>query len=184
MAITELVRRAREGTGTRTTSSSPSPSRERPQIDKARRFSDPYQLTSSGRCRCRHQESSAAWDGLRATASGSGNVEVTDVRVAGGTCSSSPAGGTILVAVGSLALSFMSTSNSALVPATGVVLGGSGAIRTVTITPVARESGTAVITLSLSDGTYTTSFTVTVIVGSDKNNTLAGTWSTPKRASP
>jgi len=101
---------------------------------------------------------------------------------AGGTCASGTAGGTVLLAVaddntpaGSLVLSFVSTSNSGLVPASGIVLGGSGAARTLAITPVAKKGGTAIITLSLSDGVYATSFTLTVIVGSDKNDTLTGT---------
>lgn len=64
--------------------------------------------------------------------------------------------------VGSLSLSG-SSSNTALVPNTGIVFGGSGANRTVTVTPASGALGTAEITLQVSDGTYTseTTFTVT-----------------------
>jgi len=57
-----------------------------------------------------------------------------------------------------------SSSNEALVPASGLVLGGSGADRTITVTPAADAHGTAVITLSVGDGAATTTaaFTVTV----------------------
>ena len=50
-----------------------------------------------------------------------------------------------------------SSSNPALVPQTNIAIGGSGASRTVTVTPAAQQYGTAVITLSVSDGTATTS---------------------------
>ena len=45
------------------------------------------------------------------------------------------------------------SSNPALVPAANIVFGGSGANRTVTITPAANQSGTATITLTVTDGT-------------------------------
>ena len=44
------------------------------------------------------------------------------------------------------------SSDSALVPGAGLVLGGSGANRTLTVTPVAGQSGTATITVTVSDG--------------------------------
>src|SRR6185503_16339634 len=40
-----------------------------------------------------------------------------------------------------------SSSNPTLVPNTGIVFGGSGASRTVTITPAANQSGTATISV-------------------------------------
>jgi hypothetical protein len=55
-------------------------------------------------------------------------------------------------AAGSLTVTALS-SDTALVPVANVVLGGSGASRTVTITPVANKSGTATITIKLNDGT-------------------------------
>jgi hypothetical protein len=54
-------------------------------------------------------------------------------------------------AAGSLSVSAAS-SNPALVPAGSIVLGGSGANRTVSVTPTAGQSGTATITLTVTDG--------------------------------
>jgi hypothetical protein len=64
---------------------------------------------------------------------------------------------------GSLDLSATS-SNLAFVPNANIVFGGSGAARTVTVTPVAGQSGTVTITLTASDGSLTsnTSFNVSV----------------------
>jgi hypothetical protein len=66
-------------------------------------------------------------------------------------------------AAGSLTVT-RSSSNTTLVPLANVVLGGSGANRTVTVTPAANQTGTATITLTVSDGLLTaqTQFTVTV----------------------
>jgi hypothetical protein len=57
-----------------------------------------------------------------------------------------------------------SSSNTGLVLNVGIVLGGSGTNRTVTVTPVSNRLGSAVIILSVSDGTLVTNsaFTVTV----------------------
>ena len=56
------------------------------------------------------------------------------------------------------------SSNTTLVPLANVVLGGSGASRTVTITPAANQTGTSTITLTVSDGvlTATDTFVLTV----------------------
>ncbi|WP_369815128.1 lectin-like protein, partial [Flavobacterium sp. TAB 87] len=57
------------------------------------------------------------------------------------------------------------SSNPALVPNTNIVLGGSGANRTVVITPLAGQFGTSTITLTIKDTnekTTTRSFIVTV----------------------
>ncbi len=64
----------------------------------------------------------------------------------------------------SLTLSAAS-SNLALVPVTNIAIGGSGASRTVTITPTANLTGTAAITLTVSDGglSASTSFTLSVV---------------------
>jgi len=71
--------------------------------------------------------------------------------------------GDVETAPGSLTIARVS-SNTALVPTANVVLGGSGANRTVTITPVTNVFGTTTITLNVSDGTDTTPiiFQVTV----------------------
>jgi hypothetical protein len=64
---------------------------------------------------------------------------------------------------GSLSVSAVS-SNVGLVPNAGLVIGGSAANRTITVTPAANQSGTATITLFVSDGqqTASTEFSVTV----------------------
>jgi Bacterial Ig domain/Cadherin-like beta sandwich domain/HYR domain/Galactose oxidase, central domain/Kelch motif/Regulator of chromosome condensation (RCC1) repeat len=63
------------------------------------------------------------------------------------------------------ALSVSATSGTtALVPASGIALGGSGANRSITLTPAANASGTSTITLTVSDGTASasSSFVLTV----------------------
>jgi hypothetical protein len=58
-----------------------------------------------------------------------------------------------------------SSSNTALFPGGSIVLGGSGANRTITLTPAANTSGTATITYVTTDGdglTVTKTFNVTV----------------------
>jgi hypothetical protein len=57
-----------------------------------------------------------------------------------------------------------SSSNQTLVPNGGIALGGSGANRTVTVTPVVGQTGASTITLTVSDGvaSTSTSFTLTV----------------------
>ena len=57
-----------------------------------------------------------------------------------------------------------SSSNTTLVPNANIVFGGSGANRTVKITPAAGKTGTTTITLHVSDGTLTTTTTFTVKV--------------------
>jgi poly(3-hydroxybutyrate) depolymerase/PKD repeat protein len=57
-----------------------------------------------------------------------------------------------------------SSSNTALVPNANITFGGSGASRTVSITPAANQSGTATITVTVSDGTTTASDTFILTV--------------------
>lgn len=66
-------------------------------------------------------------------------------------------------AAGSLTVSGGS-SNTTLVPNANIVFGGSGANRTVTITPAADQNGTATITVTVSDGSLTASDTFVLIV--------------------
>jgi hypothetical protein len=66
-------------------------------------------------------------------------------------------------AAGSLTVSG-SSSNTTLVPNTNIVFGGSGANRTVTVTPAANQSGTATITVTVSDGSLTASDTFVLTV--------------------
>lgn len=57
-----------------------------------------------------------------------------------------------------------SSSNTSLVPNPNVVFGGSGANRTVTVTPAANRNGTATITYSVNDGSTITSKTFLLTV--------------------
>ena len=66
-------------------------------------------------------------------------------------------------AAGSLVMSG-SSSNTALVPNANIVFGGSGTARTVTVTPAANQSGTATITVTVSDGALTASDTFVLTV--------------------
>lgn len=58
----------------------------------------------------------------------------------------------------------VSSSNATLFTSGGLVLGGSGRDRTLTLTPTANAFGSTVITLTVSDGTTTTSSTFQVDV--------------------
>lgn len=68
------------------------------------------------------------------------------------------------------------TNNPSLVPATSIVLSGTGANRTVTVQPRLEQSGTATITLTVSDGAATTTraFMLTVNRPSDVVLALPG----------
>ncbi len=66
-------------------------------------------------------------------------------------------------AAGSLTVTGTS-SNTTLVPKGNIVFGGAGANRTVTVTPEANKSGTATITLGVSDGSSTTNATFVLTV--------------------
>jgi len=57
-----------------------------------------------------------------------------------------------------------SSSNTTLLPNANIVFGGSDASRTVTLTPAVSQTGTATVTITVSDGALTssTSFTLTV----------------------
>ncbi len=60
-----------------------------------------------------------------------------------------------------------SSSSTTLVPNANITFGGTGANRTVTVTPAANKTGSAQITVTVSDGNLTasTTFTVTVQAG-------------------
>jgi subtilisin-like proprotein convertase family protein len=64
---------------------------------------------------------------------------------------------------GSLTVSGVS-SNHTLIPNSNLVFGGNGSNRTVNVTPAANQNGTSLITLTVSDGQFSTntSFSVTV----------------------
>ncbi|MCX7047495.1 MAG: PA14 domain-containing protein [Candidatus Sumerlaeota bacterium] len=76
---------------------------------------------------------------------------------------------------GSLTLT-KASSNTTLVPNANVVFGGSGANRTVTVTPAARKNGTAIITLTVGDGTYTASDTFVLTVKPTGSQKREQTW--------
>jgi Ca2+-binding RTX toxin-like protein len=101
--------------------------------------------------------------------------------VTNGQCSSTNmASGTINLTLfdadgNTLTLTRVSNNNPTLVPNNNILLGGSGNNRTLTVTTAAKKSGTAIITLNLSDGTVTTPIVITVKVGTDKDEILSGT---------
>jgi gliding motility-associated-like protein len=67
-----------------------------------------------------------------------------------------------------------SSDNTSLVPNANIVFGGSGANRTVTVTPASNQSGVAVITVTVSDGTNQVSTTFQLTVnGSDDPPTIS-----------
>ena len=74
-----------------------------------------------------------------------------------------------------------SSSNTTLVPNGNIVFGGSGASRTVTVTPAANQSGTATIAVSVSDGQASASdtfvLTVTAAVNTPPTVTLTSSGS-------
>jgi hypothetical protein len=72
--------------------------------------------------------------------------------------------GDVETPAGSLTVSG-SSSNTTLLPNANIVFNGSGANRTVTVTPAANQSGTAIITVTVADadsGTVSDTFTLTV----------------------
>lgn len=65
--------------------------------------------------------------------------------------------------VGSLTVT-ASSSNTTLVPNANIVLGGTGASRTVTVTPVTNQIGTATITITVNDGSVSTNITTETFI--------------------
>ena len=109
------------------------------------------------------------------------NDTPTVTVAAGGTCGRDDHSGTLNLTVADvesgaevLTLSASSTSNQALVPTGNVILAGSGAARTMTVSAVDGRSGTAILTLTVSDGQATGTVQVTVTVGSGGKDTLTG----------
>ena len=91
------------------------------------------------------------------------NAEPTISELANVTISEDSSTGLIGFSIGDLETSVSSlsltrsSSNTALVPNTSIVLSGSGASRTVVVTPAANQSGTATITITASDGSLSAS---------------------------
>jgi len=101
------------------------------------------------------------------------------VVVGYGQCNSGQANGTMNLLVadvetapGSLTLSATS-SNTAVVPLANISFGGSGANRTVTINGVPQASlAFSDVTITVSDGTLTSSINIRVIVGTNASETI------------
>jgi CSLREA domain-containing protein len=112
---------------------------------------------------------------------GAVNDAPTVAVAAGGQCGASGTTGTINLTVGDVesaagALTLSATSfNQQLVPNSSISSGGSGAGRTLTVGAQPKRSGTATITLTVSDGDKTSSMPITVKVGTDASETLTGT---------
>lgn len=104
----------------------------------------------------------------------------TATVTAGGVCGANDRFGTLNLAladvdgpVAAITLTAAS-SNTVLLPAANITVTGSGATRTVAATTVFLRTGTAVVTLTVSDG-QTSATTVTVKAGGFGNDTLTGT---------
>jgi Ca2+-binding RTX toxin-like protein len=67
------------------------------------------------------------------------------------------------------------SDNQALLPDSGLALAGAGASRTLALAATPRQTGTAHVTLTVSDGTNTTESVLTVQVGGNGGATLTGT---------
>jgi Ca2+-binding RTX toxin-like protein len=79
---------------------------------------------------------------------------------------------------GSLTLSATS-SNTAVVPLANIVFGGSGANRTITINAVPQaDVAFSDVTVTVSDGTFTSSINIRVIVGTNKTEVILPTTAT------
>jgi|GEM_PF-215803 len=66
------------------------------------------------------------------------------------------------------------SSNPTLVPDQNISIGGSGANRTVTVTPLAAQTGSTTITLAVSDGTFSTVDTFDLTITS--SNLMVSEW--------
>jgi dienelactone hydrolase len=115
-----------------------------------------------------HQDELRQW---HATLTGSGgNTAPTITSIANQTVTVGTSTGALgftvgdaETAAGSLAV-VGASSNQTLLPDANILIGGSGANRTITLTPASGQTGTATVTLTVSDGALTasTSFTLTV----------------------
>lgn len=109
------------------------------------------------------------------TTTSSGNTAPTITSISNQTTSTGVAVGPLSFTVGdaetaAAALTVTgSSSNTTLLPNASITLGGSGASRTVTLSPASAQTGTSTVTLTVSDGSLTTSTTFTLTVGSGTN---------------
>ena len=105
------------------------------------------------------------------TQMGSYNTPPTISSVAGQAVAQGTGTGAISFSVGDAELNpavlavTAASSNTTVVPAANIVLGGSGTSRTATVTPASGQNGNATITLTVNDGIFTTSSSFLVSVG-------------------
>jgi CSLREA domain-containing protein len=103
------------------------------------------------------------------------------LAVSGGQClSDTKASGTLNFTIADVdsplsGLNLSATSSDrSLIPDANLVTGGSGADRALTLNAMPKKSGTAAITVSVSDGTDTTTLPVTLRVGTPASETITG----------
>jgi len=104
------------------------------------------------------------------------------VVVSGGACLSDTEGNGVVnltlsdpdTPASSLTISTTS-SNQTVLSDMNLIIWGSGAGRTLTLTTVRKMTGTAAVMVSVGDGTNVTNLTITIKVGSPKNEILIGT---------
>lgn len=109
------------------------------------------------------------------------NAEPTFEAVAAASCATG-AGGSFNVVIDDydlleteLTLALTANTNTALVPNTNAVVTGTGANRTISITAANGQSGTVVLTFTLSDGWNDVPLVITAKIGSGANDVLTGT---------
>ena len=108
------------------------------------------------------------------------NDSPTVTVAAGGTCGKDDHSGTVNLTVADVESSAAgltlsaTSSNSELVSTGNVKFADSGAARTMTVSTVAGRSGTAIVTVTVSDGQASGSVQVTVQVGGGGKDTLTG----------
>jgi VCBS repeat-containing protein len=105
-----------------------------------------------------------------------------DVRTApGGSCSADDRSVTVRLVLSDVdtaatALSLAGTSsNTTLLPNSGIRFAGAGTERTISLAPLAGRTGAATVTVVAADGQKSTRTTVTLRVGGNGNDTLTGT---------
>jgi VCBS repeat-containing protein len=109
------------------------------------------------------------------------NDAPTVTVAAGGTCGRDDHSGTIDLTVADvdspaaeLTLSVSSSSNPMLVPTGNIAFAGVGAVRTMTVSAVDGRSGTATLTVTVSDGQASGTVQVRVTVGGSNKDNLTG----------
>lgn len=108
------------------------------------------------------------------------NTPPFGAMVAGGSCAGDSGATAQLLVLdaetppGDLTVSAES-SNVAVVPDSGLELGGAGSDRTLTVLPAPRTSGEATVTVTVDDGDATATVPVHVVVGSPDSDALSGT---------